>query len=137
LTKQYNDVEPQNLAKLERLLPDSVDNIRLILEIEKVALPYGMALRNVQYDATVEQAAEAPPAPGEITSGKEYGTWELSFTVQGTYTNFVNFMRDLEKNLRIVDVTSVEFNSDRAAEVPGFTSVYQYTVKIKTYWLKN
>src|SRR5690349_1065682 len=42
LTKKYNSIDPANLEKLEKMLPDSVDNIRLILEIEKIAAPYGM-----------------------------------------------------------------------------------------------
>lgn len=138
LTKEYNDIDLENLKKLEKLLPDSVDNIRLILEIEKIAMPYGMGLQDVKYAVTPEE--EKGPAAQTVeaeVSSKEYGTWELSFSTQGTYANFVNFLKDLEKNLRIVDVTSVEFASDVGAELPGFTPVYQYTVNVKTYWLKN
>ena len=35
LTQKYNSFDPENLSKLQKLLPDNVDNIRLILEIEK------------------------------------------------------------------------------------------------------
>src|ERR1035437_1839059 len=45
LTQKYNSFDPDNLAKLQKLLPDNVDNIRLILEIEKIASPYGMVLK--------------------------------------------------------------------------------------------
>ena len=31
LTQKYNSFDPENLAKLQKLLPDNVDNIRLIL----------------------------------------------------------------------------------------------------------
>lgn len=137
LTQKYNELNPSNLEKLEKLLPDSVDNIRLILEIEKIALPYGMALQDVKYEA---KPAEEDPAAGqgsEMVSSKEYGMWELSFSTQGTYANFVKFLGDLEKNLRIVDVASVQFSSDMGEAVAGFSQVYRYTVQIRTYWLKN
>ena len=59
LTQVYNSIEPENLNKLQKLLPDNVDNIRLILEIEKIAAPYGMVLRDVKYDTDKTSATEA------------------------------------------------------------------------------
>ncbi len=139
LTKKYNSIDPANLDRLEKLLPDNVDNIRLILEIEKIATPYGMVLREVKYDTiskeeqkgTVVQAGEVP-----LSDSKEYGLWNLEFSTEGTYTNFLNFIKDLEKNLRIVDVASIQFSSvDNTA--PNKADTYKYGFKIKTYWLKN
>src|SRR3989338_8756773 len=52
LTSKYNVINPDNLIKLKRFLPDNVDNIRLILEIEQIALPYGMALKDIKYSPT-------------------------------------------------------------------------------------
>ncbi|MFA6273983.1 MAG: hypothetical protein WC662_02375, partial [Candidatus Paceibacterota bacterium] len=52
LTQKYNTIDPENLVKLQKFLPDNVDNIRLILEIEKIAAPYGMTLKDVRYDTT-------------------------------------------------------------------------------------
>ena len=144
LTKKYNSVEPTNLAKLEKLLPDNVDNIRLILEIEKIALPFGMSLKDVQYEAVAKEvptengAIASGGATGQLSNNKNYGSWELSFATQGTYGNFVNFLKDLERNLRIVDVSSIQFISDVGTGAnPNFAEVYRYVIKIKTYWLKN
>jgi hypothetical protein len=50
LTQKYSTIDPVNLDKLTKLLPDNVDNIRLILEIEKIASPYGMILKDVGSD---------------------------------------------------------------------------------------
>ena len=138
LTKKYNSIDPENLTKLSKLLPDNVDNIRLILEIEKVAAPYGMALRDVKYDAenTDKTAVDVNGIPPE--SRQDYGTWNLEFSTKGTYNNFLNFVRDLEKNLRIVDIASVEFSSATGLGTsPALSSIYTYNFKIKTYWLKN
>ncbi|MDP2789055.1 MAG: hypothetical protein Q8O46_03335 [bacterium] len=143
LTTKYNTVDPDNLKKIEKLLPDSVDNIRLILEIEKIALSYGMLLKDVRYDIMRKSDVPKDSAivqSGEISSeiNKDYGTWDLSFSIQGTYDNFVNFLKDLERNLRIVDVSSIQFTSDSGSEAnPNFAEVYRYAFKIKTYWLKN
>jgi Tfp pilus assembly protein PilO len=148
LTQKYNAIDPSDLDKLQKLLPDNVDNIRLILEIEKLAAPYGMILEDVKYNAT--QIDTKNPTVGVITppsqptgtltqdNNKQYGIWNLEFSTEGTYPNFINFTKDLESNLRIVDISSVAFASDAVPlgkQKP--TDSYKYDFKIKTYWLKN
>ncbi len=135
LTAKDNSISRENKEKIEKLLPDNVDNIRLILEVEKIATPYGMALRDVKYDS----ASKDTTAETSSTPRKDYGIWELEFSTSGTYNNFINFIKDLEKNLRIVDISSVAFSSSvgGAGLNPSFTEVYRYQVKISTYWLKN
>ncbi|HNW71539.1 MAG TPA: hypothetical protein PKZ36_02430 [Candidatus Paceibacterota bacterium] len=147
LTKKYNSVDTANLSRLQKLLPDSVDNIRLILEIEKLASPYGMVLKDVKYEsASKKDEAKSTTNQGLQVSeglmkddGKQYGTWELEFSTKGTYQNFVNFVKDIESNLRIVDISSVKFSSDSDLTLGKTqpTDSYKYEFKIKTYWLKN
>ena len=140
LTKKQNSFDPVSLEKLNKLLPDGVDNIRLILEIEEIAKPYGMSLRDIKYSAAPKTDAEKSQEAGVPTSGTEklYGVWDLGFSTQGTYSNFIAFVEELEKNLRIVDITSVDFSSDTGPGLnPNTQEAYKYSIKIKTYWLKN
>ncbi|KKR43695.1 MAG: hypothetical protein UU10_C0015G0014 [Parcubacteria group bacterium GW2011_GWF1_40_6] len=149
LTAKYNAINPENLTKIAKLLPENVDNIRLILEIEQIALPYGMVLKDVKYDTTDAGAAATGSAAiqgggATKTSPKDYGIFDLSFSTTGTYNNFINFTKDLENNLRIVDMSSIIFSSNNivgASSNPSSktvsTEVYKYDFKIKTYWLKN
>lgn len=149
LTQKYNAIDPNNISKLQKLLPDNIDNIRLILEIEKLASPYGMVLKDVKYDSTPVNKQNSTTQTGTLPQGsnnlatldnnKEYGTWVLEFSTTGTYSNFINFIKDLESNLRIVDISSITFSSDTTSGLgksqPGDS--YTYDIKIKTYWLKN
>ncbi len=161
LTKKYNAIDPESLNKLGKLLPDNVDNIRLILEIEKIASPYGMVLKDVKYDATqakvdpkkdnktnttatdttTDTGSSAQPQVSNTIAvkNKEYGIWNLEFSTEGTYSNFVNLTKDLESNLRIVDISSIAFSSDGGLVLGKTKSsdTYKYNFKIKTYWLKN
>ncbi len=142
LTKKYNTISEDNLVRIQKFLPDNVDNIRLILEIEKIATPYGMALRDVKYDTTKQDTATKSGTvvqsggSGSSSLNKEYGTWNLEFSTEGSYNNFLNFVRDLENNLRIVDIASIQFSSQVPVKFP-FSESYKYAFKIKTYWLKN
>lgn len=149
LTAKYNTIDPNNLTKLQKLLPGSVDNIRLILEIEQIASPYGMTLKDVKYNATDTNAATNTPAASATVqrSGvaglvpKDYGVFDLEFSTSGTYNNFINFIKDLESNLRIVDISSILFSSDTTSAGANLKTIspeiYKYNFRIKTYWLKN
>ncbi|PIZ85966.1 hypothetical protein CO033_02930 [Candidatus Nomurabacteria bacterium CG_4_9_14_0_2_um_filter_32_10] len=144
LTQKYNSFDPENLSKLQKFLPDNVDNIRLILEIEKIALPYGMVLKDVKYDATKKDTEDAVATKtvnvrGENDfSNKDYGVLSLEFSTQGTYDNFINFIKNLENNLRIVDISSIQFTSSAEPGLnPSLKEAYKYNFAIKTYWLKN
>ncbi len=152
LTAKYNSIDLDNLARINKLLPENIDNIRLILEIEQIALPYGMVLKDIKYDATSDTnttknanqlTAENIQGGGVIKpQSKDYGVWDLEFSTVGTYNNFLNFTKDLESNLRIVDISSIQFSSNTNSvfnSTPNSPSrdSYKYDFKIKTYWLKN
>jgi hypothetical protein len=147
LTTKYNGIAPENLEKIKKLLPDNVDNIRLILEIESLASPYSMALKDVQYSPVVEDDKTDSPASSRIISGggddrgqavKNYDSWDLAFSTTSTYSNFLNFTRSLENNLRIIDISSIQFTSVAGAATGSSSpEVYRFGFKIKTYWLKN
>ncbi len=149
LATKYSMFHPDDLSKLQKLLPDNVDNIRLILEIENVASPYGMVLKDVKYDtsnadantttATTTSQTTVTKQSNKTAITNNYGIWNLEFSTQGTYNNFVKFMKDLENNLRIVDISSIQFSSKTANTGlnPSLPEVYKYNIKIRTYWLKN
>lgn len=147
LTAKFGTINPDNLVKLQKLLPENVDNIRLILEIEKIASPYNMVLTDVKYNTTDSSATT--PAVSETQGGatakpanKGYGIFDLEFSTTGSYNNFIAFLKDLESNLRIVDMSSIEFSSDVGTSTNNSTKtasseVYKYNFKFRTYWLKN
>lgn len=147
LTQKYNTIDKDNLTKLEKMLPDSVNNIRLILEIEKLSLQYGMALKDIKYDTKSQTTTGTATATAiqnnknnlALQDNKNYGTWDLGFSTQGSYSDFLNFVKDLEKNLRIVDIYSIEFSSNTGTGLATTqpSNVYKYSFNIKTYYLKN
>lgn len=141
LLVRYNSFTTSDLLRLERMLPDNVDNIRLVIEIEKIASQYGMALRDVAFEtvqaedpaAALQEGAFVTETPESLLlDSRDYGTFSLSFTTRGTYANFVRFLGDLERNLRIVDIDSIKFSSEEGATA----GIYDYDFEIQTYWLK-
>lgn len=127
LLSKYNTFSSVNLARLAKLLPDTVDNVRLALDIDNIAAKYGARIRNV----TV-QSEEKNEAQDRITIDADqspYGSVLLTFTVVMPYGDFVSFLRDLESSLRLVDIVNLSFASTKG-------DLYDFTVGIRTYWLK-
>ena len=132
LLSKYNSFNPEDIDRLQLLLPDHADNIGLILELDSLASRYGMALANA--DVTTDSGASAASetsAGAAIGAAPAYAAITLHFSTFGSYDHFRSFMQDVEKSLRLVDLVSLTIAPD--GKVPNS---YLYDVTIKTYWLK-
>lgn len=151
LTKSYNNFPRQSIEALETMVPNSVDNIGLIQEIQRMALRLGIVVKNVNFDAsqvervdgefeeglepTSTQSTRSLPRRGAVQSNSLYDTFLLEFTIEGSYSDFVNFLRELELNLRVVDITNIKFTASSLDSRGNFSDVYNYTFTTKTYRL--
>ncbi|MBX4192066.1 type 4a pilus biogenesis protein PilO [Candidatus Parcubacteria bacterium] len=127
LLNRRNTFSTEDMQKLQHMLPDNVDNIRLVIEINNIAAKHGLALQSVELgELSDSRQARTEFAVG--SSGDPVGSVDLAFTVNATYDQFNAFLADLEHSLRIVDVQEIEFTADKAANIA-------YSVKIRTYWL--
>ncbi|MFA6095460.1 MAG: type 4a pilus biogenesis protein PilO [Candidatus Paceibacterota bacterium] len=125
LLTKLNEMSATDLDRLQKLLPDNIDNVRLIIDIDNIASAYGMRIRNFKADAG---GSEVPQTAGRDQN--PVGTITLSFSTTATYNTFLAFIRDLEQSLRVIDVSSIQFASSDTNQL------YDYSVAIKTYWLK-
>lgn len=144
LNNKYNTFSKTDLDKLNKILPDNVDNIKLILDIQRIAQTYGMDIQNIKFDASVtgekkEDGAQVVQSSAQLANKKDYGIFEMQFvTTRASYSNFVSFVKDLEKSLRVVDVNSITFSSTESVGTSQASSdMYKYEFKVKTYWLKK
>lgn len=125
LLARYNTFPQSNLERLQKLVPDHVDNVRLILDLDSMASRYGMRVRNVSIENDKTRLVN-----GQIGSNAQaYESVVLSFTISGSYDTFRQYLSDLERSLRLVDVVGLSFTANE-------TGIYDFTVHIKTYWLK-
>lgn len=125
LITKRNSISEVDQAKLERMLPSNIDNIRLIIEISKIATGRNLQAKNISVGDMTQKITSDSIGVNNIP----YGTISLKFTVNASYANFLNFLQDLENNLRLLDITDITFNSTES----GF---YDFSVSLNTYWLK-
>ena len=139
LLSRYNSFNLADIDRLRKLLPDHVDNVRLILDMDNLAAEHGMAMQNVVISSPASEGAEGEEVVVIGGSGEEYDSVTLKFTTQGPYESFKTFLADLESSLRIVDLVSLKLSQgvdSQAIQSSIAGSSYQYEVTIRTYWLK-
>lgn len=128
LLAKFNAFDPADIAKLNVMLPTNPENMKLILALDEVAYNSGISFQNVKIENAT--GSETATRPGQATQSADVGILNITFSMSGPYNGFVSFLRALETSLRIIDVQKISFTaSDTGAN-------YQYTVGIKTYWVK-
>jgi hypothetical protein len=129
LLTKYNSISEDERDRLTSMLPDSVDNIRLILEIANIAARYGMVPKEVSFGngSAPTASGQTPTAALSGVSGP-IGTISMTFVVSGSYADFQQFLSDVSQSLRLMDVSSIQFST-------GTNDFTDYKVTLTAYWL--
>lgn len=125
LSSKFNLFSEEEKDRLEKFLPESVDNVRLLIDIDRIADAHGLQISTV----TIQQNTVS----ADVGRGEQggYGVAVLTFGVTASYEVFLEFLNDLERSLRLIDVTEIAFaSSDNSA-------LMTYSLKIQTYWLSS
>lgn len=126
LATMWKKISPADTLKLSKMLPDSVENVGLIIEINNISKKNGMGpIKNPQ----INQGSSGKVGGVKGVDSSKYGSLSMSFNVTGTYDQFLTFLQDLETYVRLVDVVGLAFTSTNDGR-------YSYNLTIQTYWLK-
>lgn len=123
--KNYDNLDPQFVSKLDNLLPNSTSLPNLIDSLESLAQSHQASISGLQFQPT-----ELIGTP--MTLAKEASLKEIDFTinVQGSFSQLTNFLSALEKARRLITVSSVNFG--KSEDGPLVLSI-----NAKAYFLKN
>ena len=134
LLSRYNAFNPESLTRLQKLLPDHVDNVRLVLDLDSLASRHGMALQNVVISNPGSQTGDS--VLGAIGAARQnFDSLTLKFSTRATYDAFVTFLQDLESSLRIVDLVALTLVPESGTSGSNELT-YRFDVTIRTYWFK-
>lgn len=123
--KAMNDVD---VSKLERLLPDSINTIGLILDLNALAATSGLTITAV--DTTADKPASAGSDVVAFESQSPEDTLTVSLTAVGSYSAFKTFMKGVEMSTRLIDARDINIKGSD-------TGVYTYELKLRVYWLRS
>lgn len=149
LLKQQNSISEADRTKMKIMLPDNVENVKLIIDFDKM-LQAMVEERGTLglYKGTEGQGAGKKvsienPKISQVTGvqlgnnidASKLGVANLSFSVTLTYSDFIEFLRRIEYSKRIMDIESIDFiASDSSSNNPN--PIYTFNISLKTYWLK-
>ncbi len=125
LQAKYAQFARSDLDSLKKLLPDNVDNVQLILDINGITRKHNTTISKIKVNDEGAADKNAPIGPDT----KPYSSMLVSFKTKATHEDFMAFIKDLEQGLRLVDITSLSFKADPKGQ-------NEYSVTIRTYWLK-
>ena len=98
-----------NLERLNKLLPNHINNIELIVDIDRIAKNDSIRISDITLqESSKNNKNNENSGIIEVSSGKEYQSSELSFSFVTRYDNFKNFIDNLRKSLRLLDVVSLD-----------------------------
>lgn len=138
LDNAYTAISIEEKQRLSKLLPDTVDNVRLILDINNVAEKRGLLIRDIAVTREGEKTENTPRnTMTSVDTAGDIGTITLSFSVTAPYDQFISFLKDLEQALRIVDVRALEVSPASTPNAPrNANTLYTFAITLDTYWLR-
>ena len=147
--KDYNAISDNDRARLDKMIPDTVDNIRLIIDLNGIAASRHMSFKSVTAAASGASSAGSPasaapnpattamnaPMGGGVASSQHISapaldTVTVSFSVSADYQDFINLLQAMEADLRIMDLTHLSVTAND-------TGTYDWSLQFKTYWIRQ
>lgn len=118
LNSIYNKVNPDDLKKIENLLPSRAETEDLLSQLEAIAANNGLLLTSLEVDTGNKNKNVNLSAVDKI---------KIKMNVVGLdYVGLKNILRTIENNLRLMDIVNLSFSPAESAA----------SFEIDTYYLK-
>jgi len=137
--KNYNNISAGDRGNLDKMIPNTVDNIRLIINLNSVALQHGFSLKNITA-STKTSSSDSSSNNSSVSNGSNSTSFNIAvptldtvavtFSASAPYQQFISFTQDLEASLRIMDITHLTVTAND-------TGTYDFSVELNTYWLRQ
>jgi len=138
LYAKQNSFSALERERLDFLVPDKIDEIRILVDLEALAKREGLLFRDI--NSTLEESEQDRAAPDKrqtnvsVAEDEFDGRLEsrdVTFTVSGTYRQFRAFLRQVEQSLILMEIVKIDFTS--AAD----TALWDYNVTVRIFGLQS
>ncbi len=130
LATKRNALSNESITRLMTYLPDGVDNIQLILDLNALAGATGVRLSDFNVRSSVSAAANQSSGQIALEPGTSpIENLQLTVKATATYSAFRQFLYGIEHSLRPLDLVQISVT-------PSPTGVYTYELTFRVYWLR-
>ncbi|MEK7645113.1 MAG: type 4a pilus biogenesis protein PilO [Patescibacteria group bacterium] len=129
LISSASNISSLEKDRLTRMLPDTVDTVRLTTDITSIASKYGILIKRIDAKPEDKKANSPLLAASPFATAQKvqnFSALPISFILTTSYESFSRFLVDLEKSLRIIDVVSISVT-------PNAVGQYDFSVAARTY----
>lgn len=142
MKKMIADLEAKRteLAPLDQAIPTSPDIPELLANLEQLARQSGLLISDLQIStastvsslAPGEDLARAQRTEQLMRSAENLSIMNISLNVTGQYPQLEAFLLNMERNLRLMDLQTVNFG-----QTDEDAGGQEYTLQIQTYYQKQ
>jgi len=132
LSAKLESFPKDDLARLNNFLPRNLDTVQIILDLDGIATRNGIRVEGIKVLNTSdtvnknnEPLGTAPTVP--------YNTVESSFKFSTTYGQGIQFIQDIQRSLRLLDVTTLSIKPSQA----NSSTIFDFDIKLRGYWLNR
>lgn len=131
LEVKYDTIALEDTKRINRVVPEKFEPIKLIADINDLAARYSLVVRGTTFAEESPDSSRgvvkdvAPVAPYKIVT--------LSFGTSGQYRSLYSFISDLEKSLQLMDIKKVSIAPAQDSE--SSRGALDITLTLDTYWM--
>ena len=132
LAEQY-EAHRAEAEKIMMALPSKEEIPNLLVSMEAISAENGMLLQSLGFSIQSDNTGRlAAGEEGQIAPpGQQFKKLGLDMSLNGSYSSLKNFLASVEKNLRIIDIESIDFG---ASEGEGASDIFEYSIQGVTYY---
>ena len=124
----YNAVSSDNLSRLGKIVPSNFNSVTFVNHLNTIASKYGIVIDKMQIVGQNSSGGQVV-----ASDANSYQTKSVSFSVKSQYTTFMNFLKDLESGLYLVDVTGLSIKKSQQDKTG---QSFEFNITVNTYSLQ-
>jgi Tfp pilus assembly protein PilO len=119
LTKSSRE-NKESVEKTSYILPDSEDIPNLIVQLEALAFEQGLILEKIEFT----------PIKQESENIENYQILSVNIRLIGSYPGLKNFLKAVEENMRLMDISSINFSTPSEESL----QIFEFDLSLNTYY---
>lgn len=133
----FTEKNKEIINRFDSILPADEYKPNLLSDLDSLANTNGLSTLKIGFEENIKPANGEKNTAGSLHKNNDFDSRSIKMSLRGSYFSFKNFLSAVEKNLRVMDVVSVDFSADSSSkETEGEKKSYSYNIELKTYLSK-
>lgn len=131
----YNNIPAEDISRLDKVIPNTFDSVLLANDINTMASKYAVVLKDFKTNESITGDAHDITETDQ-NNNNPYKTITITMRLVGQYEQFLLFLKDVELNLRLIDVGTLSIKPPASQKTGENSNILEYSLEVFTYSLK-